>query len=521
MALFPKQVHRLPVIVVVLGCVLSSLLALAASAANTASEHRLLKLQVRQAASALSADLSSLQTPLTSAFDVSMVTHEPSEFTQLITPDVGPDGPFVSASLWKVTNGQPKVLAMVGSAPALVTDHLATAFFDQLRPSSTLRVTGILHGRTPRIGFAEMPPAPGNNELVYAESALPRDRRAVVPRSSAFSDLAFALYLGQQTKSGALIETTGSLTGFHTTTSVPFGDTALTLEGAATQPLGSGLSATLPWIVIAVGVMLSIAAAVTAEHLIRRRALAEVLAYENARMYHEQRTISETLQHSLLPAEIPEVPGVEIAVRYIPGVGGIEVGGDWYDVIPTGPAAFMFVVGDVAGRGLKAATTMAFLRHAMRAYVAEGGGPAEVLNKLGHLVGRAGDGQFATVLCGHIDVEARRLTAACAGHFPPLIIDQSGARYLEVSIAPPIGVLPRPSAVESTVTVGAAATVLGFTDGLVERRGESLDVGLARFSEAATVGVAYIDEVLGKLVDELTPQGSDDDIAILGVRWQQ
>jgi serine phosphatase RsbU (regulator of sigma subunit) len=518
---FPRHIHRLPILVLVLGCLLSSLLALAASAANSNSQHRLLKLQVRQAASALSAELTGLQTPLTAAFEVTVVTHDPSEFTQLIGSDVGRAGPFVSASLWQVSGGKAKVLAQVGTTSELVTDHLATAFFNSMRPSPTLRVTGLLKGPSPRIGFAEMPPQSGTTEVVYAESALPRDKKAVVPKDSAFSDLAFALFLGRQTSPGTLIETTGSLRGFHTTTSVPFGDSALTLEGTATVPLSGGLSESLPLIVLLVGVTLSIAAALTAEHLIRRRALAEMLARQNARLYLEQRTISETLQHSLLPDEIPELPGIEIGVHYSPGVGGIEVGGDWYDVIPTGSAEFMFVVGDVAGRGLKAATTMAFLRHAMRAYVAEGGGPAVVLTKLGHLVGRASDGQFATVLCGHIEVEHRMMTVACAGHFPPLVIDQTGACYVDVAVAPPIGVLPRLEPVESTVTVGPTATVLAFTDGLVERRGENLDLGLDRLRQAAGVGAEHIDDVLRTLVDELTPDGSVDDIAILGVKWRQ
>jgi serine phosphatase RsbU (regulator of sigma subunit) len=144
-----------------------------------------------------------------------------------------------------------------------------------------------------------------------------------------------------------------------------------------------------------------------------------------------------------------------------------------------------------------------------------------VLTKLGELVGRASDGHFATVLAGSIEVAQRTLTVASAGHFAPLIVDQAGARYMNVDVGPPIGVLPRPAPVETSVIVSAGTSVLAFTDGLVERLGESLDVGLARLQEAVQRHGHDIDGLLGQLLAELAPDGSDDDIAILGVRWQR
>ena len=142
-----------------------------------------------------------------------------------------------------------------------------------------------------------------------------------------------------------------------------------------------------------------------------------------------------------------------------------------------------------------------------------------MLNKLGALVGGAGDGHFATVLCCHIDVEHHFLTVACAGHFPPLVRDRGDTRLVEVAIGPPIGVLPRAMPFETTITVSPGATVLAFTDGLVERRGERLDVGLTRLKEAVTGSDGNVDALLSQLLAELAPEGSDDDIAILGVRW--
>jgi serine phosphatase RsbU (regulator of sigma subunit) len=514
--------HLFPLAVLLLGAVVTTLLTLAAASANSNSDQRLLTLQVRQAASALETAVASVQAPLTAAFDSSAATHDTSAFAQIISPDVGPAGPFLSASLWQISPGPPKPLIVVGAQPVLPTEPGGVAaFFGRVKAGGPLTVTSIIGGSTPRLGYAEIPAGQGDTVVVYAESALPPNKKAVIPKSSAFSDLDFALYLGPKVARSSLIETTGPLVGYHARASVPFGDSSLTLVGTTTTSLAGGLSADLPLIAALLGAILTLSAAVTSEYLIRRRRLAEVLASENAGLYVEQRTIAETLQHSLLPDAIPALDGLEIAVRYAPGVGGIEVGGDWYDVIPTGEGNAFFFVGDVSGRGLVAATTMGYLRHAIRAYVAQGGGPAVVLAKLADLVDPAEDGHFATVLGGYIDVAQRSLTVASAGHFAPLVVDHDGARYMDVDVGPPIGVLPHSVPVETTITVSAGTSVLAFTDGLVERRGENLDVGLARLKEAVEGDGGDVDSLLGRLLAELAPDGSDDDIAILGVRWQR
>jgi serine phosphatase RsbU (regulator of sigma subunit) len=499
----------------------TAVLTVAAASANTSSDHRLLNLQVRQAASAIGSALPSIQTPLTAAFDSSAATHNTKAFRQIISPDVGAAGPFSSVSLWQISPEPPKPLIVVGAPPVLPDEPGGVAaFFRKIKPDGTLSVTSIIGGPTPRLGYAEIPSGQGDTVLVYAESPLPADKKAVIPKSSAFSDLNFALYLGHRVDHSTLLETTGALVGYRARTSVPFGDRALTLIGTTTVPLAGDLSADLPLITALLGAILTVGAAVTAEYLIRRRRWAESLAVENAGLYVEQRTIAETLQHSLLPAEIPQVDGLEIAVRYAPGVGRIDVGGDWYDVIPGEEGKVFFFVGDVSGRGLGAATTMGYLRHAIRAYAAQGGGPAVVLEKLGDLVGRANDGHFATVLCGQIDMAERTLTVACAGHFAPLQIEPDGAHYMEVDAGPPIGVVPRSIPVETRITISPGTCVLAFTDGLIERRGESLDVGLARLRNSVKGSPDNMDGLVGQVLADLAPDGSDD-IAILGVRWKK
>ena len=189
-------------------CLLNALLAWSASNADVSTNHRLLDLQVRQAASTLGAALPGLETPLTAAFDVAMVTHDPNEFKTIMASDVGPAAQFVSASLWQIAPGPPKPLIVVGAPPDLTVVR-ATALFSGVRPGGPLMVTRFLSGTSPRLGYAEIPAGGGSSEAVYAESPLPPHKKAVVPKSSAFSDLDFSLYLGHAADRSSLIETTG------------------------------------------------------------------------------------------------------------------------------------------------------------------------------------------------------------------------------------------------------------------------------------------------------------------------
>ncbi len=502
------------------GLLLTALLVWTASTVNHNTNHRLLQLQVRQAAAAVGAALPSVQSQLTDALQVENDTGHPASFKRFSSSKVGTEGPFASISLWRASPTGPRLLALVGSQPQLVVDGQANAFFSHLRPRADLQVTGILNGRPSHLGYAEMPP--GDTDLVvYAESVLPAKREVVIPKSSAFDDLNFALYLGRTQSSSELIEASlpTPVSGLHSVATVPFGDTAMTLVGAPTTELAGGLSAGLPWIVLGVGVLVSLLSASTVEYVVRRRQLAEELARENERLYVEQRDIAGTLQRALLP-EVPNLRGVEVAARYLPGVAGIDVGGDWYDVVRADDDRFVFVVGDVSGRGLRAATTMASLRYATRAYVAQGDNPATVLTKLGQLLDFDSGHQFATVMLGAIDGASRRVTLASAGHFSPLLVTGTEARFLDVPVNSPVGIDSNEPLQEVCFSVPDGATLIGFTDGLVERRGEHLDIGLERLRRAALGSVGPIEGVLDYLATQLIPDGATDDLVILGLRWQ-
>jgi serine phosphatase RsbU (regulator of sigma subunit) len=365
-------------------------------------------------------------------------------------------------------------------------------------------------------------PAENNTELiVYAESPLPPERRLTVSEGSPLYGLELGLYLGEDVGPETLLQATAPtpIGGDTETVTVPFGNTTVTIVGTAPAALAGTLSAALPWIVLGVGTALALAGGLTYELVSRRRVVAERLAAENERLYRQQRGIAGTLQHALLPV-VPEICGVEVAARYVAGVDELEVGGDWYDVIARGPGCCVFVVGDISGRGLPAATTMAALRFAVRAYVAEGHGIEAVLARLRRLLDIDTDHQFATVLLGELDSSAGRLRLVSAGHFAPLLLLDGKASLLDCPIAPPVGVPAPAPPVATEVHVTTTATMLAFTDGAMERRGESIDAGLERLRSAATdAGDLPLENMLDEMLAALASEANKDDTVLLGMRW--
>jgi serine phosphatase RsbU (regulator of sigma subunit) len=143
-----------------------------------------------------------------------------------------------------------------------------------------------------------------------------------------------------------------------------------------------------------------------------------------------------------------------------------------------------------------------------------------VLARLSDFVNRSEHDYFATVLCALIDVNAHRLTVASAGHIAPLLLAGDDANFVEFEVNVPIGVARKSQYLEATVSVPSNATLVAFTDGLVERRGESLDVGLARLRDAAVGQHLALDELLAKLAADLASEEHHDDTAMLGVQWE-
>lgn len=243
---------------------------------------------------------------------------------------------------------------------------------------------------------------------------------------------------------------------------------------------------------------------------------ARISAAIQARQLEVERAAGKTLQRSLLPAKLPACPGVEFATRYMPAeVGG--VGGDWYDafVLPSGELWVM--VGDVAGHGLASAVSMGRLRSALRAYALEGHPPEEVLAHADDKFQFFDRGQMATAFIAAFSPPFDRATVAVAGHPLPVIAESDGPAYfIDAPVSPPLGVTtysPRSAVVELPV----GAVLLAYTDGLVERRGEPLDVGLERLRNSMTAGDP--ETVCRRVMHRLIGSGpSEDDIAVLALR---
>jgi len=245
------------------------------------------------------------------------------------------------------------------------------------------------------------------------------------------------------------------------------------------------------------------------------------LAVDHARLYEREHRIAETLQRSLLPERLPQLPGLAVAARYRPAAAEAEVGGDWYDVIPIPGGRVGLVMGDVAGKGLGAASMVGRLRSALRAYALEGHDPSKTINQLNRLVWTELDeSQMATLLYVIVDPAEGRVRWVNAGHVPPLLV-VGGRRphFLEGGRSVPLGVLPFPTFQENAVEVQPGATVVLYTDGLIERPGAHIDDGLARFANVVREAPRGPDQLCDHLLAALVPEeGAPDDVALLALQ---
>ncbi|GAA0799689.1 histidine kinase [Spirilliplanes yamanashiensis] len=247
-------------------------------------------------------------------------------------------------------------------------------------------------------------------------------------------------------------------------------------------------------------------------------------ALQRAKAADLQRTVALTLQRSILgPAELP--PG--FAARYEPAVQPLEVGGDWYDVVElpgSDGGCVAVVVGDCVGRGLPAAAVMGQLRSACRALLLQAKGPGEVLDALDGFARRIPGASATTVFCAIVDRHTGDVRYSAAGHPPGIVVHADGARdLLDDARSVPLATITVPGRPEATVRLRGGSSLLLYTDGLVERRGEMIDHGIARAAAAVAAHrdrppAALVDGVVG---DTLGGHGHDDDLALLAYRHEE
>ena len=237
-----------------------------------------------------------------------------------------------------------------------------------------------------------------------------------------------------------------------------------------------------------------------------------------ARLSETERRAAIVLQRSLLPERLPQVPGLDVASRYIAGGEG-DVGGDWYDLFTLPSGWVCMTVGDVVGRGLRAAAVMGRLRSAMRAYaLATRSDPAAILDLIDRMMRQFEPGEMATAVLALLEPSFERLHLSLAGHPAPIVATADGpATYLDAPVDPPLGVAPPVSRRVTAVDLPPGAVVCLYSDGLVERRAVPLDARLQQLREAVTVRPAeeVCTTVMVQLVGDDRPT---DDVALLTVR---
>lgn len=246
-------------------------------------------------------------------------------------------------------------------------------------------------------------------------------------------------------------------------------------------------------------------------------------ALNRARRYDTEHDAAVVLQKALLPSSIPTFPDVSVAVRYLPATGALAVGGDWYDVFPLAEGKIGIAVGDVVGRGVRAAAAMGRLRSAMGALAGVISDPAALLRAFEAHVPTIPDALCATMVYAVVDPHERRLTYLRAGHPPPLLlVDGREPMLLEDAVAPPLGVTGGAPISAATVPFEPGSTLVLYTDGIVERRGEPVTTGLERLRSTATDAVGLDPEACcDHIIEELLgPGGNADDAAVVAVRLE-
>jgi GAF domain-containing protein/anti-sigma regulatory factor (Ser/Thr protein kinase) len=251
-------------------------------------------------------------------------------------------------------------------------------------------------------------------------------------------------------------------------------------------------------------------------------AVRSALALDSALLFEQQRDVAATLQEALLPNRLPVAAGMSAAARYLPGTAALDVGGDWYDVLALPGGGIGVVLGDVVGRGVGAAATMGRLRSAVTAIAPYSAGPAQVLERLDAFADTVPGATLATVAYADFDPRTGLLRHACAGHPPPLLVDRRGARFLSGGRSAPLLAMRHLPRTQADVVIDGSATLICYSDGLVERRDADIDDRLALLLHTVA---ELMDQPIGALCDAVLKRlvGSaslEDDVALLCLRLE-
>ncbi|MFI8766575.1 SpoIIE family protein phosphatase [Streptomyces sp. NPDC053792] len=257
----------------------------------------------------------------------------------------------------------------------------------------------------------------------------------------------------------------------------------------------------------------------------RRTEAALTATFDHLTALHDQAELRHQLALQLQQAIVPEVPGLQelpgdlvVAARYRPAAEEYRVGGDWYDVLALPSGKILVAVGDIAGHGIDSVTGMVALRNAQRALAFTGHSPRRLMEWLNEVTLRTGGGTTATAVCALYDPEDRGLVWSSAGHVPMLLLRDGRARLLEPPQDVLLGAVPSYAYHEQRIGLRPRDTLLLYTDGLIERRHDGLDEGVARLAAEAERLAGHAPDTLVDALLSTAPGDTDDDTSIVAVR---
>jgi PAS domain S-box-containing protein len=248
-------------------------------------------------------------------------------------------------------------------------------------------------------------------------------------------------------------------------------------------------------------------------------------AIDTARLYQDRDQVARTLQRSLLPPDLPDVPGIELAAVYHPAGGGGDVGGDFYDAFETGEGGLYLSIGDVCGKGAPAAALTGIARHTVRAAAVRERSPRSILRTLNQaLLRQMIERRFCTVAVGRLETTpaGARLTVCCGGHPPPLLIRRDGTVEEAGTPGTLLGIYEHVQLSDHPVDLAAGDTVVFYTDGVTEERRQGRMFGEERLAEllrsSAGLSAAGVADRIERAVLEFTPGPPADDVAVIVLR---
>jgi hypothetical protein len=508
------------------------LLATAATAASTSlvhvlvrdQERRLLRERAAELTLVLNEGIAPVQSALSDQASVLRATDEsPAAYTRAALDSISNSQPPPPAFAWLRPAGPGRyiVLAAAGSgfATGQTISDTRTKAFDKALATNLLVATPVF-GTARILGFAYAPKAGPADTVLYQQDIL--GTQTTLPSqggSSPFSELDVAAYASARVDPSQLLLATTDrlpLKGDVQHVTITVGASRFLLAISARRPLVGTVASRAQWFVLGAGLIGTFLLAAFVESAARRRDAAVAL-------YKSEHHVAETLQRSLLP-RLPILDDLQVAARYLASGQHQEVGGDWFDVFPVEGDRLGIVIGDVMGHDLAAASAMAQVRAALRAYAIDGRSPAQVITRLAELVETLDLVQLVTVVYGVLEAPGphggRVFRYTNAGHLPPLLRHPDGrTETLEGGHTVVIGAPITEPVDEDEQIVEPGAAVVLFTDGLVERPGGSLDEAINRLAHSVS-GQQYADAeaICDSILGGINPDDLRDDVALLVLR---